>query len=231
MAGQTVMDEAMLLRGSVSIGMRLHQVLRNAIVRAELEPGAALSEAEIAGRYGVSRQPVREAFIRLAQEGLVEIRPQRGTYVKKIVAAEVFDARFVREVLEVAIAREAARCIDHEGINCLRDLLLAQRKARTNAEFLAVDEAMHQKIAQIARRESAWQVIDQIKAQMDRVRYLSYNELNPADRLIAQHEEIVEAIAAHDPEAAEAAVRGHMADLLTQVPALAERYPDLFARE
>lgn len=231
MAERTDVDEGMFLRGSVSIGMRLHQVLRHAIVRAELEPGAALSEAEIAGRYGVSRQPVREAFIRLAQEGLVEIRPQRGTYVKRIVATEVFNARFVREVLEVAIARQAAKCIDRDGIDCLRTSILEQRKARTNAEFLAADEAMHQQIAKIAGLESAWQVIDQIKAQMDRVRYLSYNELNPADRLIAQHEEIVEAIAASDPEAAEAAVRAHMADLLTQVPALAERYPDLFTKE
>lgn len=213
---------------AASIGAQLHQALRDAIVRAELKPGTALSEAEIAARYAVSRQPVREAFIRLAQEDLVEIRPQRGTYVKRIVMADVLDARFVREAIEVAVAREAALKADAVAIERLRATLAAQGRASGNAEFLAADEAMHHEIALIAGREAAWRVVDQVKAQMDRVRYLSYTDVSPADRLIAQHGDIVEAIAAHDAEAAEAAVRTHMAEILQQLPQLAARYPEMF---
>lgn len=213
---------------AASIGAQVHQQLRDAIVRAELTPGTALSEAEIAARYAVSRQPVREAFIRLAQEDLVEIRPQRGTFVKRIVMDDVLDARFVREAIEVAVAREAAGKADAAAITRLQATLAAQGMAQGNAEFLAADEAMHREIAVIAGRESAWRVVDQIKAQMDRVRYLSYTDVSPADRLIAQHSEIVEAIAAHNADAAEAAVRAHMAEILQQLPELARRYPEMF---
>ncbi|GAB2894976.1 GntR family transcriptional regulator [Uliginosibacterium flavum] len=213
---------------AASIGAQVHQQLRDAIVRAELTPGTALSEAEIAARYLVSRQPVREAFIRLAQEDLVEIRPQRGTFVKRIVMDDVLDARFVREAIEVAVAREAAGKADAAAIARLQATLATQAVATSNAEFLAADEAMHREIAVIAGRESAWRVVDQIKAQMDRVRYLSYIDVSPAQRLIAQHSEIVEAIAAHDANAAEAAVRAHMAEILQQLPELARRYPEMF---
>lgn len=218
-----------LVATRASIAIQLHKLLREAIVRAELLPATALSEAEIAARYGVSRQPVREAFIRLEQEGLVEIRPQRGTFVKRIVASEVLDARFVREAIEVAVAREAALCVNEEVLSALNSALDLQRKAGTRAEFLLADEALHHEIAVAAGRESAWNYIDHIKAQMDRVRYLSYTEVNPAERLIGQHCDIVAAIAAGDPLAAERAVRAHMEDMTSQVPALAARYPELFA--
>ncbi|MDP5239779.1 GntR family transcriptional regulator [Uliginosibacterium sp. 31-16] len=213
---------------AASIGAQVHQQLRDAIVRTELKPGTALSEAEIAARYEISRQPVREAFIRLAQEYLVEIRPQRGTFVRRIVVSEVLDARFVREAIEVAVAREAASRADAAGIARLQSAVAAQGLARNNAEFLAADEAMHREIAVIAGREAAWRVVDQVKAQMDRMRYLSYQDVSPTDRLISQHRSIVEAIAAHDAERAEAAVREHMADILQQLPQLAQRYPEMF---
>ena len=80
----------------VSIGTQLYRHLRSAIVRGELHPGQALSEAEIAKQFATSRQPVREAFIKLSEERLVVIQPQRGTFVIKISVDDVLDARFVR---------------------------------------------------------------------------------------------------------------------------------------
>ena len=74
-------------------------VLRQCIAELRLKPGEALSEKDIAGRYGVSRQPVREAFIKLSEAGLVEIRPSRGTFVMKISVREVANARLVREAI------------------------------------------------------------------------------------------------------------------------------------
>lgn len=77
-----------------------HRHLRGAIIRGELHPGQALSESEIAGQYSTSRQPVREGgFIKLAEERLVTIQPQRGAFVVKISVADVLDARFVREAI------------------------------------------------------------------------------------------------------------------------------------
>src|SRR6188474_173705 len=86
---------------------QIYAALRREIVTMALKPGQALSEKEIADRFGVSRQPVREAFIKLAEKELVQVMPQRGTYVSKISVRDLANARFVREAVEVAVARSA----------------------------------------------------------------------------------------------------------------------------
>src|SRR5690606_41732276 len=85
---------------SASLTPQLYRILRERIISADLIPGSRISESEIARSYSLSRQPVREAFIKLAEDGLVEIRPQRGTLVRKITPEAVMDARFVREAIE-----------------------------------------------------------------------------------------------------------------------------------
>ncbi|GAA5159258.1 GntR family transcriptional regulator [Viridibacterium curvum] len=213
-----------------SIGVQLHNLLREAIVRGELRPGEALSETDIAARYSVSRQPVREAFIRLAQERLVAVLPQRGTFVVKISIRDVQDVRFVREAIEIAVVREAAEQRDPALVKSLRSILAQQRKVKggDNAAFLALDEQFHQTIALATGREHAWRVIDQIKAQMDRVRYLSYDAATPLSRLVEQHTAIVDAIEAGDPIAAEKAMHHHQQEILQSLSALAQRFPDAF---
>ena len=92
---------------SAPISTQLYHHLRGAIIRGELRPGQALSESEIARQTSTSRQPVREAFIKLAEEHLLSIQPQRGTFVVRISVADVLDARFVREAIELAVVQEA----------------------------------------------------------------------------------------------------------------------------
>src|SRR5215210_8128745 len=79
------------------IARQVTRALRRAIVTMRLKPGEMLSEQDIATRLGVSRQPVREAFIKLGEAGLLRVLPQRGTLVVKISRAAVEDARFIRE--------------------------------------------------------------------------------------------------------------------------------------
>ncbi len=110
-----VIDNA-ALRLAEPIVPQIINRLRQAIIELRLEPGQPLSEKEIALLYGVSRQPVREAFIKLAEAGLVQVLPSRGTYVTKISVKEVLNARFVREAIECAVVREAAGRIDKAGI-------------------------------------------------------------------------------------------------------------------
>ena len=90
------------------IARQITRALRQAIVTMRLRPGEMLSEQDIATRFGVSRQPVREAFIKLGEAGLIQVLPQRGTLVVKISRAAVEDARFIREAVECALVREAA---------------------------------------------------------------------------------------------------------------------------
>ncbi|GBU09060.1 transcriptional repressor [Gammaproteobacteria bacterium] len=213
-----------------SIGAQLHQHLRAAIICGELSPGFALSETEMSKRYGVSRQPIREAFIKLAEEHLVSIIPQRGTYVLKISMSNVLDAQFMREALEVAIVREAALKAKGTHIKQLQSLVDQQKNIAygNNHGFWLLDEAFHQTIAQSAGRESAWRVLESIKAQMDRVRYLSVDDATPTALLILHHQNITDAIAMRDPDLAEAALSHHLREILNSLPKISKTYSEFF---
>jgi DNA-binding GntR family transcriptional regulator len=211
--------------------LRVFHELKNAIVTMALTPGQGLSENEIASHLGVSRQPVREAFIKLSEAGLVRIRPQRGTFVVKISTKQVTDARFVREAVEVAVARRACEVMEDGAIAELKRILDAQRAVTAKsdpARFLTLDEAFHRALALGVDCDYAWRVVEEVKAQMDRVRYLSLPQATPLARLVDQHAAILDAIAARDAAAAEAAVREHLSEILTSLPVLARQFPQLF---
>ncbi|PMR72504.1 GntR family transcriptional regulator [Billgrantia endophytica] len=217
-------------RGSVR--QRLYRVLRLSIIRMVLAPGQALSEKELADIFSVSRQPVREAFIRLSEAGLVEVRPQRGTYVIRISQRAVLEARFVREAVEVAVAKEAAeQGLDDRTVDDLHELIERQRRCiETNDydRFFQLDEDFHRSLSLGAGHTAAWRVTEEVKAQLDRVRYLSIPESTPIAKLADQHSMIVEAIAGRDPEAASRAMRLHQREILQSLPELMRRFPEMF---
>ena len=159
----------------VTMGHRVFLSIKRAIVHGRLVPGYPVSEAELAGQLGVSRQPVREAFIKLADMGLVEIRPQRGTFIQRISRREVENARFLREAIEVAIARRAAEVASAEAVRPL------------------------------------WDLVE-----------------DPADTIVSQHRILVQAIADRSPDAAEAAMRHHLREMLKSLPIVIENNADAF---
>jgi DNA-binding GntR family transcriptional regulator len=120
------------------------------------------------------------------------------------------------------------------GMEALRANLDAQRKAAIDLDpvrFMELDESFHRDIALGIGCEYAWRVVEETKAQMDRVRYLSIPHATPVERLIGQHQAVVDAIAARDADAAEAAMRRHLREILTSLPELAEQFPDFFERD
>ncbi|CAD7032316.1 GntR family transcriptional regulator [Pseudorhizobium endolithicum] len=226
----TLPNQTPLARPS-SVGARVYELLRNAIVQLQLRPGHALSEAELAGHLGVSRQPVREAFIKLSEAGLVEIRPQRGTFVRLISKREVENAQFLREAIEVAIVRKAAGQASTERIGELREIVEQQRKTALKGDhsgFLRLDELFHQVIAASVGCDDAWRVLDSLKAQMDRVRYLSLPNATPIEIIIEQHSKILDAVEAKAPDKAETAMHEHLREILKSLPMLAEEKYDYF---
>jgi DNA-binding GntR family transcriptional regulator len=215
--------------GAGSIAEQVFRTLRASIVTLRLTPATALSEQEIAGRLKVSRQPVREAFIKLSEIGLLRVLPQRGTFVVKISAKAVTDARFVREAVECAIARRACAGIGKAAMGELRAILSDQRKAARDPEaFFVLDEAFHRGLANAAECAYAWKVIEEAKAQMDRVRFLSLPDATPVNHLITQHQAILDAIAAGRPAAAEQAMQDHLREILKSLPRLSRTFPDMF---
>jgi GntR family transcriptional regulator, rspAB operon transcriptional repressor len=214
------------------VGPQLRKILRERIIRSDLRPGTLLSESEIAGVYAVSRQPVREAFIKLAEDGLVEVRPQRGTFVRKISASAVKDARFVREAVEADVVKLLVGKMPVAAITGLRRLIALQREAAKGdrIRFMELDEQFHRALANAAGKIGAWRVIESSKSQMDRVRFLSTLHF-PMQKLVEQHASIVDAIEAGDGEAAEQAMRGHLREVLNDLPTIAAATPEFFEPE
>jgi DNA-binding GntR family transcriptional regulator len=212
-----------------SVGPQVYRILREQIIQAELQPGERLSESDVAKTLSVSRQPVREAFIKLSEEGLVQVLPQRGTFITKISVASVMDVRFVREAIEADIVRLVAEQHASETVAELRRQIAQQKEVQHDdrTAFLRLDERFHFTLASAAGKAFAWSVIESVKAQMDRVRFLSVDDMQ-IGRLIDQHERIVDGIAAGDQAGAEQALRLHLREILNSLPEIARARADLF---
>ncbi|VAW21196.1 Transcriptional regulator, GntR family [hydrothermal vent metagenome] len=205
--------------------------LRQAIVQLQLRPGNLLSEADVAKQIGTSRQPVREAFIKLADIGLVKIKPQRGTFVTLISTTDVEKARFIREAIEVAIVRKVAMNVTDQDITDLEKLIEQQKKINVSKDypkFLQLGEAFHVRISRIADFSGAWRVLENSKSQIDRVRYLNLPTKAGADMTISQHQGIVDALATHSPDVAEKAMATHLSTNINSLASIAASHPDLF---
>ena len=151
------------------IGPQLHRILRERIVRNELVSGSKISEAEIANFYSISRQPVREAFIKLSEENLISIRPQRSTIIRKIDPNAVLEAWFVHEAIEADIVKVLAGKSEPMVVRELRAQLEEQRKVMNDDpnRFILLDELFHLTLADEADKAGAWRFVEGLKAQMD----------------------------------------------------------------
>jgi GntR family transcriptional regulator, rspAB operon transcriptional repressor len=213
-------------------GTRLFDLLRSEIIATRLTPGQALSEKEIAVRYGVSRQPVREAFIKLADAGLLHIVPSKGSYVSKISMRTVVSAQFVREAVECALVEAAARRIAPEQQATLESSLAQQRAAIATSDqplFNELDQSFHRAIARIADCAYASPIIEAARAETDRLRRLAIPQAVSRHHLVLQqHEAICDRLVAGDPAGAAAAMRLHLREILKALPAFAKANPELF---
>jgi DNA-binding GntR family transcriptional regulator len=215
--------------GEETMALRVVGALRDDIVTMSLKPGDVISESDIAGRYGVSRQPVREAFIRLAQQGLLLIRPKRATVVKKISPEGVRQSRFIRESIEVEIIRRVAANPGDAG-TVLGGLIADQESASSAGDsrrFHTLDELFHRTLARLGGVEYAWQLIDAHKMQLDRVRYLTLGA-SSSQVAISEHKAIAAAVAAGDVAGAEAAMRSHLARAEVLLSQTIADHPDYF---
>ncbi|SDJ54822.1 GntR family transcriptional regulator [Aliiruegeria lutimaris] len=179
--------------------------LHEEILSLRLMPGEKISEAEMAARFGVSRQPVRDAFSRLANLDLLMIRPQRATEVKRFSAREIEKARFVRAAIETEVLRRAAKNCDARGAALLDNALADQEKAMADKDvdgFGALDYEFHRTLCQIANVEYAFDVIMTEKAKVDRLCMLGLSKEQRMPELVADHREIADAVKRNDPERA-----------------------------
>lgn len=188
-------------------------------------------EAELARAFACSRTPAREAILRLADEGLITIFPQAGTFVAPIPVDELPEAILLRRALEEAVAREAAQRADDAAVALLRSQVARQRRLEAAADhegFHGADEEFHATLAAIADRRRFWQAVLQSKLQVDRFRRLTLPRAGRMGAVAAEHERIVDAIAAKDADRAASALGQHLDALLEAIDAARAAHPAMF---
>jgi len=193
-----------------------YRLLRNAILGHRLPAGTRLSVPDVARQLGISRSPAREAIARVAAEGLATVEPRRGAVVARITVADLIEIYELREVLEGLACRMAAQHATDDDLRTLRECVGQHRDAIETADIdrhMSLDQSFHATIRRIAGnsrlQESLGRLQGQIRIAMDTTR------LSPGGmpQALAEHAEILTALEAGDPSAAEAAARSHIARL------------------
>jgi DNA-binding GntR family transcriptional regulator len=210
---------------------RIYADLRAEMVSLERRPGETISEGKIAVSYGVSRTPVREAILKLSDEGLVDIFPQSGINVSRIPIAALPEAIVVRRALEETTTRITAEQATSSQILALRSVVERQREADAAQDrdaFHQADELFHATIAEIAGYPGIWKLILQVKVNVDRFRLLTLPQAGRMTTVIAEHERILSAIEAHDADGAVVAMARHIERLLGDIAAIKHINPEYF---
>ena len=187
--------------------------LHEQIVTLQLRPGDRISEAEIAAHFGVSRQPVRDAFSRLANLDLLMIRPQRATEVRRFSMRNIQKARFIRAAVEKEVILRACALCDDAGAARLEAALAKQGEvvAALNYDaFGPLDYEFHETLCSIAGVDYAFEVILSEKAKVDRLCMLGHEKEQRLPDLVADHRAIADAVIGHDSVAAVEAVMLHL---------------------
>ena len=205
--------------------------IHSEISSLELLPGAKLSEIEIARRFGVSRQPVRDAFTRLANLDLLLVRPQRATEVRRFSMKRIAHARFVRMAVELEVVRCACGVWDEMRADQLDLNLAKQRKfvaTGQTGKFHALDFAFHKMICDLGGHSLAFDTILDCKQKIDRLCVLSLGQNDEISRLLDAHEELATALAARHVEDATRITRRHLHRLDDTVTDIYNRHSEYF---
>jgi len=206
-------------------------VLREQIVSLALAPGERVSDLAWAERLGVSRTPVREALLQLAEEDLIDVIPQGGTFVARISLGAVREAQFVREALERAVVRTAAERITAEELAALRRNVDEQREAEAAADFAhfyQLDERLHRLLMDASGHPGVWRVADRTRAHLNRVRRLSLPLPETLSELVGQHAEFCSRLNERDAAGAEEVMTEHLRLVHRNLPSLVAAHPDFF---
>lgn len=210
---------------------RVYEVLRENIISLELEPGRTISEKEVSESLKVSRTPVREAFVKLTQEELLDVYPQSGTFISLIDMYHVEEARFIREHLERAAVRVACQNFSKDHLIQLASNFNMQKRfveEKNFTKFFELDEEFHYTIAIGCGKERIWTVIQQMNTHLNRIRMLSLAANYNWDLILSQHERIIKAITDKQPDKAEDVMEEHLKKLTFEQEDLKNEYQKYF---
>ena len=227
-------EKAHIISFDRSVPNQIFKYLRDEIVSMELHPGEMISESRLAMKFGVSRTPVREAILKLATIGLVEVRPQRGTFVSRLKMSKIIEACFVREALEVAVVNDLAHTRNVRVVVRCEEILRQQEaavEAQDLRKFQELDDEFHQQMAMATGFEHTAFLVESEKSHMDRVRKLSTKADQSADlnMALSQHRAILAAVRTGDGQQAGTLMAQHINDAFDQLKLESVRHPEYFA--
>ena len=210
------------------IAPQIVEYLREKILELDLAPGTSLSRLQLQKQFGLSQTPVRDALMRLEEEGLVTVYPQYATLVSKIDINLARQTHFMRRAIEQEIVHELATKTDRRFID---RLAAANAKLKTlvssdeYGDFLRQDRAFHQILYEEAGLQDIWPVVRRHSGHIDRLRRLNLPNVGKA-RVVDNHDAIIEGLAAGDSAKAEEAMKIHLSGTLSMVASIVEKYPD-----
>lgn len=201
------------------------------IVGLTLLPGTRISEVEVAKRFDLSRQPIREAFGRLSRMGLIKVSPQRPTVVRHFSLDDIQNARFIRTAIEADVVRLACKDRDTDVDAAVDANIAAQEKAVSQGDaeqWHQLDYDFHRLLCRGARSEFAFELIAASKRQVDRLCVLSLTSQSAMETLLKDHLELLAAMRAGNRSKADKALRRHLDRLTPTIKSVYEKHPDYF---
>ena len=203
--------------------------LRGMIIALELPPGSPLSRAALAEQFGVSSTPIRDALMRLEEEGLVEVFPQYATVVSRIDVHRAQQAHFLRQALELEIVRALALKPDEVLVTELNATIARQQqfaKAGAFEKFMAADNEFHAQLYAAADKQDIWTLVKSRSGHIDRLRRLHLPSPGKAQDIVRHHKLITKAIAGGEPEEAQKHLRTHLSGTLSELAQIRARHPE-----
>lgn len=203
--------------------------LRGMIIALQLPPGSPLSRAALAQQFGVSSTPIRDALMRLEEEGLVEVFPQYATVVSRIDVHRAQQAHFLRQALELEIVRVLALKTDATLVAALNAMIARQQqflKAGAFEQFMAADNEFHAQLYEAAGKQEIWTLVRSRSGHIDRLRRLHLPSPGKAQDIVRHHKLITRAIAGGEPDEAQKHLRTHLSGTLSELAQIRGRHPE-----
>ncbi|KAA8745150.1 MULTISPECIES: GntR family transcriptional regulator [Paenibacillus] len=208
-----------------------YNLLKERILHLELKPGTKISEKEIADELQVSRTPVREAFMKLAEEELLDIIPQSGTIVSHINLEHVEEGRFMREKMEKEIVTLACVSFPEEFRFRLETNIAMQEVCIGKNNFyrlFELDEEFHQILFQGTGKLRTWKMLQQLNIPFNRLRLLRLAEDSNLEVIISQHKEIYRLITERQTDQAVHVMEAHLRLVVIEQESIKAKYPHYF---
>ncbi|MGL5656605.1 MAG: GntR family transcriptional regulator [Fusobacteriaceae bacterium] len=210
----------------------VYRVIKENIMHLELEPGHNIGELELSELLGVSRTPVREAIVRLVNENLIDVYPQRGTYISKIDLTIVEEAFFLRDIIEKEVLKKAIKEFDESSLRLLEKNIYLQ-KGNTELggetrERFDLDNEFHEIIYKKVGKARVWDAIKQISTHYDRLRFLDALDSSTLNKTLEQHQKIYEMIKIKDYSSLDSIVDEHLANYKDNMNYFKSKYPNFF---